>query len=92
MRRAAFQKGICAEALTQDYGAFKESQYDLLAEKVRKSIGYGTDLPDDGEAGGRQMSNQYVLPGEIEKRSFEILTKELGDRKLYRKTSRLSNG
>ena len=28
------------------------------------------------------MSNQYVLPGEIEKRSFEILTKELGDRKL----------
>ena len=28
------------------------------------------------------MSYQYVLPGEIEKRSFEILTKELGDRKL----------
>ena len=26
------------------------------------------------------MSYQYVLPGEIEKRSFEILTKELGDR------------
>lgn len=42
-----------------------------------KSTGYGTDLPDDGEAGGRQMSYQYVLPGEIEKRSFEILTKEL---------------
>ena len=46
--------------------AFKESQYDLLAAKVRKSTGYGTDLPDDGEAGGRQMSYQYVLPGEIE--------------------------
>ena len=28
------------------------------------------------------MSYQYVLPGEIEKRSFEIITKELGDRKL----------
>ena len=32
------KKGICAEALTQDYGAFKESQYDLLAEKVRKAL------------------------------------------------------
>ena len=32
------QKGICAEALTQDYGAFKESQYDLLAAEVRKAL------------------------------------------------------
>ena len=32
------KKGICAEALTQDYAAFKESQYDLLAEEVRKAL------------------------------------------------------
>lgn len=32
------KKGICAEALTQDYGAFKESQYDLLAAEVRKAL------------------------------------------------------
>ena len=32
------KKGICAEALTQDYAAFKESQYDLLAAEVRKAL------------------------------------------------------
>lgn len=79
--RAAFTKLLCREKgisyndePTLTFGEYKERQYDKLAEILRESL----DMERIYQILGYKVQIQKFLPEEIEKRSFEIITEELG--------------
>ena len=63
-----------------DFQAFKETQYDILAAELRKHLDM-KKIYEILEEGGTNMKVELenVKPMDIEKRSFEIITEELGD-------------
>ena len=65
------KKGLDVSGMTgMDFQAFKETQYDILAAELRKHL----DMKKIYE-----ILEEGVKPMDIEKRSFEIITEELGD-------------
>ena len=72
----AARKGITLEMAGQmDYKAYKEEQYDKLAEILRESL----DMEKIYEIMGleEKVHIEQVLPADIEHRSFEIIGEEL---------------
>ncbi len=72
----AARKGITLEMAGQmDYIAYKEEQYDKLAEILRESL----DMEKIYEIMGleEKVHIEQVLPADIEHRSFEIIGEEL---------------
>ena len=72
----AARKGITLEMAGQlDYRAYKEEQYDKLAEILRESL----DMEKIYEIMGleEKIHIEQVLPSDIEHRSFEIISEEL---------------
>ena len=72
----AARKGITLEMAGQlDYRAYKEEQYDKLAEILRESL----DMEKIYEIMGleEKVHIEQVLPADIEHRSFEIIGEEL---------------
>ena len=72
----AARKGITLEMAGQmDYKAYKEEQYDKLAEILRESL----DMEKIYEIMGleEKIKVEQVLPADIEHRSFEIIGEEL---------------
>ena len=72
----AARKGITLEMAGQlDYRAYKEEQYDKLAEILRESL----DMEKIYEIMGleEKIHIEQVLPSDIEHRSFEIIGEEL---------------
>lgn len=75
------KKGLDVSGMTgMDFQAFKETQYDILAAELRKHLDM-KKIYEILEEGGINMKVELenVKPMDIEKRSFEIITEELGD-------------
>ncbi len=73
-----------------DFATFKETQYNILASELRKHLDMKRiyEILEEGnrdrKRGAQRMKVELenVKPMEIEKRSFEIITEELGDTQL----------
>ena len=63
-----------------DFAKFKEIQYNILADALRKHMDISRiyEIMEEGQMMKIELEN--VLPREIEKRSFELITEELGER------------
>ena len=82
------KKGLDVSGMTgMDFQAFKETQYDILAAELRKHLDMKKiyEILDFGvpsivgEGFDMKVELENVKPMDIEKRSFEIITEELGD-------------
>ena len=84
------RKGLDVSQMTgMDFAAFKETQYDKLADGLREHLDMKkiyeileAGLNKKRGRGQMKVELENVKPKEIETRSFEIITEELGDKKL----------
>lgn len=88
---AALDKGIYRKATRSiSYDEYRKEQLDILAKAVRGSLDieriYGYISGNEGVGDSETADNyvkEYVKPDEIEKRSMELIEKELGVRRLW---------
>lgn len=87
IRTLADKKNIRVEEISRtSLKSFKEVQYDLLAEALRKHLDMEMIYEILGLSGNKQtrkkksLEMENILPGQIEKRSFEIISEELEER------------
>lgn len=80
VRALAARKGIAMEEfVTGNYRAYRQRQYDKLADELRRSLNIPEIYRIMGLGRG-EVELEQVLPAEIERRSFEIISQELAAR------------
>ena len=74
------KKGLDVSGMTgMDFQAFKETQYDILTSVSSETSGYEENMKSWKRGINMKVEPENVKPMDIEKRSFEIITEELGD-------------